>query len=98
MRLGTAIVDLNDTNKSMLDIALDSGFPNIKSFNRAFKEMYKKKPSEYRKMIPSIKGSDVKTTFFGKDIISNPPLHLIDDRPVPEIEEKLREFAAGVSL
>jgi len=47
-RLERAVPLLLDTGKKISEIALDCGFSNIRSFNRAFRRVYKKSPGEYR--------------------------------------------------
>ncbi|MBD9219741.1 MAG: AraC family transcriptional regulator [Clostridiales bacterium] len=47
-RLAFALKDVRDTDKSLLDIALDYGFSSHEAFTRAFKEAYGITPSEYR--------------------------------------------------
>lgn len=47
-RLEKSVPLLLDTDKKISEIALDCGFSNIRSFNRAFRRVYKKSPSEYR--------------------------------------------------
>ena len=47
-RLAFALVEVRDTQKSILDIALDYGFSSHEAFTRAFKEAYGIAPSEYR--------------------------------------------------
>ena len=49
IRLQHAIDDLIMTDYPIIDIALNNGFPNIKSFNSYFKKEYKQSPLEYRK-------------------------------------------------
>lgn len=49
-RLNKALPDLVNTNKSILDIALENGFPNSRSFNKSFFERYGQTPSKYRKL------------------------------------------------
>ncbi len=41
---------LGDTDLSVMDIALQSGFFSLSTFNRVFKEMNKCSPTEYRKL------------------------------------------------
>ncbi len=48
-RLRYASARLENTNDTVLDICLDSGFESQRTFNRRFKERYKMTPSEYRK-------------------------------------------------
>lgn len=49
IRLEKSYRDLMNTDRSITHIAYDNGFPNEKSFNRVFKEIYKQTPHEYRK-------------------------------------------------
>lgn len=51
IRLENAVKDLLYSDMQILQIALDHGFPNIKSFLSAFKETYNDQPSSYRKKI-----------------------------------------------
>lgn len=48
-RLAFALTDLRDTDRGILDIALDHGFSSHEAFTRAFREAYGITPSEYRK-------------------------------------------------
>ncbi|MCL2696296.1 MAG: helix-turn-helix transcriptional regulator, partial [Clostridiales bacterium] len=47
-RLAFALIDLRDTQKSILDIAVDYGFSSHEAFCRAFKAAYGLPPSTYR--------------------------------------------------
>lgn len=51
VRLVHAYRELVYTDQSVLDIALDCGFPDIRAFNRCFKEFYHYAPAEYRKTL-----------------------------------------------
>lgn len=48
-RLAFALRELRDTERGILDIALDYGFSSHEAFTRAFREAYGITPSEYRK-------------------------------------------------
>lgn len=48
IRLEHAVEDLLDTDKSVLKIALDNGFPYLSSFNKIFREQYCMAPAQYR--------------------------------------------------
>lgn len=48
IRLNEAVKKLENTEKSLTWIAMDCGFPNIASFNKAFKEKYQMNPKSYR--------------------------------------------------
>lgn len=48
-RLAFALRELRDTDRGILDIALDYGFSSHEAFTRAFRDAYGINPSEYRK-------------------------------------------------
>ncbi|MBB5264272.1 xylan 1,4-beta-xylosidase [Catenibacillus scindens] len=48
VRLSYAVRDLVNTTESITHIAFNYGFPNLASFNRIFKNVYKKTPLNYR--------------------------------------------------
>lgn len=53
-RLAKVIEGLKDTDRRILDIALDYGFSSHANFTRAFKETYGITPEEYRKTLPML--------------------------------------------
>lgn len=60
-KLAFALKDVRDTDKSLLDIALDYGFSSHEAFTRAFKEAYGITPSEYRqKPVPVVMRTIIK--------------------------------------
>lgn len=60
-RLAFALKDVRDTDKSLLDIALEYGFSSHEAFTRAFKEAYGIAPSEYRqKPVPAVMRTIIK--------------------------------------
>ncbi len=48
-RLARAALDLQETDHSIMQIALDNGFQNTSYFNRSFKNQYRMTPSAFRK-------------------------------------------------
>ncbi|MBO5019498.1 MAG: AraC family transcriptional regulator, partial [Clostridia bacterium] len=48
-RLSHACYLLNNTDSSIINCAIDSGFYSIRTFNRNFKTQYGITPEEYRK-------------------------------------------------
>lgn len=48
-RLAFALIEVRDSTRDFLEIALDYGFSSHEAFTRAFKETYGMNPSEYRK-------------------------------------------------
>jgi len=51
IRLSHAYKLLLHTHKSMLDIAMESGFPDLRAFNRQFKQLYDTTPKACRKLL-----------------------------------------------
>ncbi|MEH7416565.1 AraC family transcriptional regulator [Neobacillus drentensis] len=49
IRIEKSYRDLVNTDHSIIQIALEHGFPNQKSFNRVFKTLYTVTPNQYRK-------------------------------------------------
>lgn len=49
LRLKSAVRELIYTDHPITRISLNNGFPNVKAFNKAFKEKYRQTPSEYRR-------------------------------------------------
>ena len=50
IRLKHAYYDLIHTNMKIIDIALNHGFKNVKSFENVFKKEYHTTPTKYRKV------------------------------------------------
>ena len=50
-RLNYAVHCLENTNDSITDICMDSGFESQRTFNRVFKERHHLSPSEFRKKL-----------------------------------------------
>ena len=48
IRLRHALHELNTTHKPLTEIALDSGFPDLKAFSTRFKLTFQQSPSQYR--------------------------------------------------
>lgn len=48
-RLAFALQEVRDTQRSLLEIALDYGFSSHEAFTRAFRELYGVAPSDYRR-------------------------------------------------
>lgn len=51
IRLRHGIHEMNKTSKTILDIALDTGFSDMKSFSSAFKKYFLQTPQQYRNAI-----------------------------------------------
>lgn len=49
LRLNHAVDLLENTSESITDLALNSGFTSLRTFNRAFKERFRVSPRDYRK-------------------------------------------------
>lgn len=49
IRLKHAYYDLMHTDMKIIDIALNNGFKNVKSFEKVFQNKYQKTPTNYKK-------------------------------------------------
>lgn len=47
-RFQRALIDLTHLDKNLTNVALDNGFPDLKSFNKRFRETFGQSPAEYR--------------------------------------------------
>lgn len=57
-RLREAVRELDRTDKKILNIANDTGFPNLKSFNTRFKELFDRTPTQYRESLKNVRVRD----------------------------------------
>ncbi|HUM82653.1 MAG TPA: helix-turn-helix domain-containing protein [Lachnospiraceae bacterium] len=51
IRFQNAVYDMENTNKTLTEIAIGNGFPDLKNFSRRFRELTNMSPAEYRKSI-----------------------------------------------
>lgn len=68
IRLDFAVRELESTDKSIARIALDNGFPNISSFNKAFKEHYQMTPKGYQEALLEKKKKGNTQEAFSEDV------------------------------
>lgn len=86
VRLYHAVDELIYTDFSLTKIAYDNGFPNLSSFNRAFRQKYETTPSSYRKTVirrqerKQKNSSELETTNLLRRYFQNNPLEEEDDR------------------
>lgn len=86
VRLYHAVDELVYTDYSLTKIAYDNGFPNLSSFNRAFRQKYETTPSSYRKTVlrqqerKQKDSSKSETTNLLRQYFQNNPLEEEDDR------------------
>lgn len=57
-RLREAVRELDRTDKKILNISNDTGFPNLKSFNTRFKELFGRTPTQYRESLKNVRVRD----------------------------------------
>ena len=57
-RLREAVRELDRTDKKILDISNDTGFPNLKAFNTRFKELFGRTPTQYRNSLETVRVRD----------------------------------------
>lgn len=86
VRLTHAYEDIRETNKSILEISLDNGFPNASSFSSYFKEKYGAHPNEFRK---DIKNAERNTDLNDALKYINTELKLHEDEMDVELDNHL---------
>lgn len=64
VRLQHACDLLYSTEKSILDISLESGFASVSNFNRSFLEQYQRTPRQWRNAKRSVQKKDLKHSLF----------------------------------
>lgn len=57
-RLREAVRELDRTEKKILAISNETGFPNLKSFNTRFKELFGRTPTQYRESLKNVRVRD----------------------------------------
>lgn len=69
VRFMKAMTDLDDTDKNLTEIAIDNGFPDLKTYNRRFMEMFHLYPSQYRLRAQHLpkRDSPVQRRYCGQD-------------------------------
>lgn len=60
LRIKKSIGDLIHSNKSIIEISIDYGFNNSKTYHRLFKKIYKISPGEYKKKYSSTNKINIK--------------------------------------
>ncbi len=86
-RLEYAAHIMNNSRKNTLDIALASGFPDIKSLNSAFKKYFNLTPGKYRSALKKQNYINVRNYY---------PVRL--EKTNPQLLEKLRNYSQSFSL
>lgn len=56
IRLQNALFDLRRDDITLTEIAINNGFPDLKNFNKKFKEIFHVSASEYRKSVQNMSG------------------------------------------
>lgn len=59
IRITNALYDLADESKTLTDVAIDNGFPDLKNFNLKFREAIHVTPAQYREIIRTLGGEFV---------------------------------------
>lgn len=87
LRIRHTLAELNHSERTITDIALDYGFPNVNSFTEAFKKNFKQSPNEYRNRL---RGESKLKKYLPnrKDISVGHPY----------VEQKLKEFMSSIYI
>ena len=73
---------MNNSRQTTLDIALDAGFPDIKSLNSAFKKYFNLTPGKYRAALKKQNYTNVRNYY---------PVRL--EKANPQLLEKLKNYS-----
>lgn len=68
IRLEESIKQLSSTDQKITNIAMDHGFPNLKSYFKAFKETFDMTPSKYRRDCMKVVNNNLELDFSKFDI------------------------------
>ncbi len=98
LRLRSAVADLNHTDKSMVEVALDNGFPNAKSFYKSFRDMYQKTPFQYKKQIMSGDLSELRASSAEQQQSQQRISEMGISYPNEQVEAKISEYMKKMSL
>ena len=85
-RFSAAVWDLTTTDLSLTKIALYNGFPDLKTFNRLFQEMFHLTPAEYRQKL-AITMTELPHEYWNVKELSE-----------PNIKSKLDEYIGRVNV
>ena len=89
-RLAKAVESLGNTERRILDVALDYGFSSHANFTRAFKETYGITPEEYRRDLPMLNTFDRPEVSMNYVLVDE-GLPLVVGNIVLEIQRKILE-------
>lgn len=98
LRLRSAVADLNHTDKSMVEVALDNGFPNAKSFYKSFRDMYQKTPFQYKKQIMSGDFTDLRASTTEQQHSQQKMSEMGIPVPNAVVEAKIQEYMSRMCL
>ncbi len=87
-RLAKAVESLSNTERRILDVALDYGFSSHANFTRVFKETYGITPEEYRKDLPMLNTFD-RPEVSMNNVLVDEGIPLVVGNIVLEIQRKI---------
>lgn len=97
IRLKSAVHELLYTDHNIMKVSLNNGFPNVKAFNKAFKEMYNQTPAEYRGLHKKEPFQEVNNISEQYTLVNSPHFLIELSKYISQKDQSVKVKESGVS-
>ncbi|WP_181762256.1 helix-turn-helix domain-containing protein [Bacillus sp. B4EP4a] len=97
IRLKSAVHELLYTDHNIMKVSLNNGFPNVKAFNKAFKEMYNQTPTEYRGLHKKEPFQEVNNISEQYTLVNSPHFLIELSKYISQKDQSVKVKESGVS-
>ncbi|MGE7906590.1 helix-turn-helix domain-containing protein [Peribacillus sp. NPDC094092] len=97
IRLKSAVHELLYTDHNIMKVSLNNGFPNVKAFNKAFKEMYNQTPAEYRGLHKKEPFQEVNNISEQYTLVNSPDFLIELSKYISQTDQSVKVKESGVS-
>ncbi|WP_185150839.1 helix-turn-helix domain-containing protein [Peribacillus simplex] len=97
IRLKSAVHELLYTDHNIMKVSLNNGFPNVKAFNKAFKEMYNQTPAEYRGLHKKEPFQEVNNISEQYTLVNSPHFLIELSKYISKKDQSVKVKESGVS-